>query len=118
MAHSATQSVKKTDIVYIGESSNLKNRINALKNSIGKERGEGSHSGGITLGEKKDKYGKDGLSGEAVNYSICWIKTSEVERKQDLARKDAGPYIAKLFERYLVYTFLITNGEKPIANKE
>lgn len=101
---------EKTDIVYIGESSNLKNRISALRTSIGKDRGKGSHSGGITLGKE--------LQGEESDYKIWWIYTSEKERKCDKDKKDQGPYLAKLFERYLVYSFLEKNKEKPIANKE
>jgi len=101
---------EKTDIVYIGESTNLKNRISALRTSIGKDRGKGSHSGGITLGKE--------LKGKKSDFEIIWICTSDIERKNDEHKKDQGPFLAKLFERYLVFSFLKINQEKPKANKE
>ncbi len=96
---------KKTDIIYIGESSkNLKNSISALKTSIRKSNKTKPHAGGVTISK---------FSVNKTHFEIYIIKTGDGEKHMEF-----GGYLAKLFERYLVLTFFIVNSEKPIANKE
>ena len=84
-----------SDIVYIGETNYLSDRISALRATI--RTGTVTHAGGGTLRKK--------LGADLSQLEICWLKTLNV-------------YTAKLFERYLILSFYEEEGCLPIGNKQ
>lgn len=84
-----------SDIVYIGETTYLPDRISALRATI--RMGTVTHAGGGTLRKK--------LGSDLSQLEICWLKTLNV-------------YTAKLFERYLILSFYEGHGVLPIGNKQ
>lgn len=84
-----------SDIVYIGESNDLKRRIGFLRGAI--RRGTAPHSGGKRL---REKFGTT-----ASQFEISWLVTVNV-------------YTAKLFERYLILSFYKDHHQLPLGNNE
>ncbi|KXB03304.1 hypothetical protein AKJ45_01975 [candidate division MSBL1 archaeon SCGC-AAA261F19] len=83
------------DIVYIGETNNLRRRVNFFRGAI--RRGTAPHSGGKNL--------RSELGSELAQFEICWITAGDV-------------YVAKVFEWYLVLSFYKEHNRLPIGNKE
>ena len=84
-----------SDIVYIGESDDLKRRIGFLRGAI--RRGTAPHSGGKTL--------RSIFGANLSQFEIGWLVTANV-------------YAAKLFESYLILSFYEEHHRLPVANKE
>ena len=86
---------KGSDIVYIGQTDDLNRRIGFLRSAI--RSGTAPHSGGKRL---RELFGPD-----LTQFEICWYKTTNV-------------YAAKLFERFLIVSFIEEEERLPIGNKD